>query len=209
MASTKFRDRKYMLLLYPDNESHCKAMENIAKNYDYCSILHDRDTFTKQDEEINPDHKAGKPKKAHWHIVLKFKDAVWNTALAKDLGIEEKFIEKAKNLDRALAYLLHYYDTDKEQYCIEEVDGPLQVRLHEILNKEEKTEGEKVGELIEWITSRESRITVTEFARYCAVNGFWSEFRRSGAIFCKIIDEHNHFQTIALAERSNEREKNK
>lgn len=61
----------------------------------------------------------------------------------------------------------------------------------ESINKVEKSEGEKVVELIEFIKNYDGRLSITEFASYCAQNGYWAEFRRSGAIFCKIIDEKN------------------
>ena len=38
------------------------------------SPLHDKDVWTEADELENPEHKAGTPKKAHWHVVLSFKN---------------------------------------------------------------------------------------------------------------------------------------
>ena len=46
-------------------------------------------------------------------------------------------------------------------------------------------------ELIQFIRQLEKILSITEFAEHCAKNGYWSEFRRSGAIFVKIIEEHN------------------
>lgn len=116
---------------------------------------------------------------------------MWSSAICKDLGIEQKFIEDVKKFDNAMLYLIHYNDQDKAQYSPNEVFGNLNTRLVEIINKGEKSEGEKVVELLEFIKCQDGRITITEFASFCAENGYWAEFRRSGAIFCKIIEEHN------------------
>lgn len=191
MSKEKYRSRVHMLLLYPEDQTHVKALEKIKQSYDYACILHDKDIWTEEDEKLNPDHKQGIQKKAHWHVVLRCSNATWSTAICKDLGIEHNYIEDVKKFDNALQYLIHYNDTNKTQYTTDEVQGSLKQKLLESINKVEKSEGEKVTELIEYIESNENYITITDFAKYCAVNGYWSEFRRSGAIFCKIIDEHN------------------
>lgn len=180
MSKEKYRSRVHMLLLYPDNQSHVDAMEKIKQSYDYAAILHDKDV----DED-------GVIKKSHWHVVLRFQQACWSSAICKNIGIEHNYIEDVKKFDNAMLYLIHYNDSNKAQYDAKEVFGNLSVKLNEIINKGEKSEGEKVYELIVYIESRTGRITVKEFSKYCALNGYWAEFRRSGAIFCKMIEEHN------------------
>lgn len=187
----KYRGRVHMLLLYPDNESHVEALAKISKSYDYAAVQHDKDTWTEEDEKKNPEHRTGELKKAHIHVVIRTSNATWNTALCKDLGIEEKFCEQAKNIDNALQYLIHYNDTDKTPYALDDVFGSLKTKLVESINKVEKSEGEKVVELLQFIREYDGRLTITDFAEYCAKNGYWAEFRRSGAIFVKIIEEKN------------------
>ena len=177
----KYRSRSHMLLLYPENVDHMKAYEIIQKSYDYASILHNKDVT--EDGEI---------KKEHIHIVVRFPQPRWSSAICKDLGIPENYIEEVKKFENALQYLIHYNDLDKAQYNLDDVQGPLKKRLAESLNKIEKSEGEKVTELIQFIQTYDKKLTITEFAKFCAYNGYWSEFRRSGAIFCKIIEEHNN-----------------
>ena len=191
MAIEKYRARVHMLLLYPDNESHVDVLSKITKSYDYAGITHDRDTWTEEDEKKNPEHKAGDLKKEHIHIVLRTPNATWNTAICKELGLEEKFCEQVKNIDRALQYLLHYNEPDKTQYSLEDVYGGLRSKLAESIQKQEKSEGEKVVELIDYIEKQEKAITIKAFATHCAKNGYWSEFRRSASIFLKIIEDHN------------------
>ena len=189
----KYRARVHMLLLYPDNENHVEVLSKIMKSYDYAGITHDRDIWTADDEKKNPEHKAGEMKKEHIHIVLRTPNATWNTAICKELGLEEKFCEQVKNIDRALQYLVHYNEPDKTQYSIDDVYGGLRTKLAESIQKNEKSEGEKVVELIKYIQECDKHISITQFAEYCAKNGYWAEFRRSGAIFVKILDEHNQY----------------
>lgn len=195
MSINKYRSRTHMLLLYPEDVTHSTALDRIQFSYDYAMILHDKDVFTLEDEAKNPEHKAGTYKKAHYHVILRFNQAKWNTALANELGIDDNYIEEVKNFNNALMYLIHYNDTDKTQYNINEVKGNLKTRLQEVINKNEKSEGEKVADLIQFIKSYNGYISVTDFAEYCALNGYWAEFRRSGAIFCKIIEENNNKYT--------------
>lgn len=191
MKKEKYRGRVHMLLLYPDNAEHMEALDKLSKSYDYAGIVHNKDTWTEEDEKANPEHKAGELKKDHMHIVVRTQNATWNTALCKDLGIEERFCEQARSIDNALQYLIHYNDNDKAQYSIDEVFGNMRTKLLEGINKSQKSEGEKVVELINYIEQYEGYLSLTEFANYCAKNGYWSEFRRSGSIFIKIIEEHN------------------
>lgn len=191
MSKEKYRSRVHMLLLYPDNSKHCEAIEKIKKSYDYALILHDKDYFTAEDEKKNSEHAQGLIKKEHWHIVLRFNQAVWSSAICKELDIEHNFIENVKRFDNAIQYLIHYNDSDKYQYSVDEVQGNLKSKLIESISKIEKSEGEKVFELIEHIEKQENKISIKSFASFCAQNGYWAEFRRSATIFIKIIDEHN------------------
>ena len=180
MAIENYRSRVHMLLLYPDNEKHVNAVEKIKQSYDYALILHNRDVT-----------ENGELKKEHWHCVVRFKNAVWSLAICKELGIDQNFIENVKRFDNALQYLIHYNDSDKAQYSIDEVLGNLKQKLVESINKLDKSEGEKVLELIEYIETQDQRISIKSFANFCAQQGYWAEFRRSASIFIKIIDEHN------------------
>lgn len=176
----KYRARVHMLLLYPDCEPHVKAIEIIKKSYDYAMILHDKDS----DEN-------GELKKPHYHVVLRFNQAVWNTSIIKELGIEPNYIEKVGNVNNALEYLVHYNEPNKYRYDLTEVQGTLRTKLAESIAKSEKSEGEKVVELIDFIEQQTEKISLKAFARHCATTGYWAEFRRSGAIFINIINEHN------------------
>ena len=180
MTKEKIKSRVYCLLLYPDCEAHMKALAIIERSYEYALILHDRDKL-----------ENGEMKKPHYHVVMRFTQARYASAICKELGIEENYIEKAKSFPNALLYLIHFNDSDKEQYDIALVKGTLQNRLKQEVSKIDKTEGEKVLELIDFIDSIAEPITYNELIRYCASNGYFSELRRSSVLWVKALEEHN------------------
>lgn len=64
------------------------------KRWAYC--MHDKDVYSAQDEEDNPEHEEGKEKPRHWHIVMQCGSAVEIGTIAKWLGIAENFIDIPK-----------------------------------------------------------------------------------------------------------------
>lgn len=176
----KFRARTFCLVLYEEDETHRKAIEKIKKSYDYAMILHDKDT----DEN-------GAIKKEHYHIVIQFKNAKWNSSLAEELEIAENYIEEARNIKRALLYLVHFYDDDKYQYSINEVQGSLKKKIEQYLNGEGKSESEKVLEILDEIDKTDDHIHFQAFVRHIAKIGYWDVYRRSASIINHYIDIHN------------------
>lgn len=109
--SQKFRDRKFVMVLYPEDPTHAAAMEKLKSGgYNFAAIKHDKDVT-----------ENGEKKKDHWHVVVRFKNAVWNTSIAKDLGITPNYLEACKDVDSALLYLVHFGNEDKFQYEYEAV----------------------------------------------------------------------------------------
>ena len=178
----KFKSRSYCLVLYEEDETHRKAIEIIKQNYDYAMICHDKDI----------DEASGELKKVHYHIVLRFDNPKWNTALSSELGIEPNYIQESRSLKRSLLYLIHFYDENKYQYSVNCVEGPLKKRLEEFLQNEGKTESEKVLEILEEIDSIDFSIDIRVFVKKKKKKGYWDVFRRSTGIFIRYLDEHNH-----------------
>ena len=89
----------------------------------FAYILHDKDTYTKDDEKKNPEHKAGTLKEPHWHICLQFKDSQNTKYVAKWFDIEEQYVNKSSSghYEDMLLYLIHKNSSEKFQYCIDEV----------------------------------------------------------------------------------------
>lgn len=180
----KFRDRKFCAVLYPEDATHVDAIEKLKSGgYNFAAILHDKDVY--EDGE----HK-GELKKPHWHVVIRFKNAVWNTAIAKELGIQPNYLESCANVDAALLYLVHFGNEEKFQYEYESVFGPLRVRLATLLA--EPDEGSRVLSLIDIIDSCPGPIGYTELIRKAVAAGVYADLRRMGTLGVKILQEHNY-----------------
>lgn len=181
MATEKFRDRKFCLLLYPlEDESHKNAIDIIKRSYDYAMITHDSDL-----DEV------GNLKKSHTHLVIRFNNPVWNSALAKDLGIEINYIQKCRSLERSLLYLVHYNEPDKFQYDIRKVQGNLKQKLLNYIKNSGKDESEKVLDLLDYIDSYVGCLDEQDFVRYVATNGMYDIYRRSTVTFIRALQKHN------------------
>lgn len=181
MATEKFRDRKFCLLLYPlEDETHKNAIDIVKRSYDYAMITHDSDL----DEE-------GNLKKSHTHLVIRFNNPVWNSALAKDLGIEINYIQKCRSLERSLLYLVHYNEPDKFQYDTRKVQGNLKQKLLNYIKNSGKDESEKVLDLLDYIDNYVGCLDEQDFVRYVATNGMYDIYRRSTVTFIRALQKHN------------------
>lgn len=175
----KFRDRKFRLLLYPDDPTHANAVSILSSSGTrFACILHDRDT---EDD--------GTPKKPHWHIVIKYPHPRWNTALAKDLGIAENYIKPCDNLDGALAYLVHFGYPEKFQYEVTEVFGPLSPAVSKVCLEDDINM--RVLNLVQLIDDTPGFITYRELLIAVCNNALYGEFRQLGVGIKYLIDEHN------------------
>ena len=88
-------------------------------------ICHDKDTYTKEDEEKNPEHKAGTMKEPHWHIILVFYEGQQQQLkyVAAWFGQQPERVQKIKSrrVEDAFLYLIHQNAPDKYQYDPSEV----------------------------------------------------------------------------------------
>ena len=179
----KYRDRKFCALLYPEDPTHTAAIEKMKSGgYNFAAILHDRDVYEDGDNK-------GETKKAHWHVVMRFKNAVWNTAVAKELGIEPNYLQECRNVDSALCYLIHYGNDEKFQYEYESVFGPLKLRLASLLT--DTDEGTRAMNIVEIIEATPGFIGYTELLKKAVAAGLYSDLRRMGHFATGLIREHN------------------
>lgn len=185
----KFKDRKYVAVLYPEDSTHAAAMEKLKSGgYDFAAILHDSDVY----EEDGKDYKKGDLKKPHWHIVIRFSpNALWNTAVAKDLGIEPNYLEKCRNMNRSLLYLVHRDNPEKFQYDLSQVFGS--EAMISVLSKllTEEDEGLRVLSIVKMVEDEPGIISPTEMLKKACKDGYYGEFRRMGMWSHIIIQEHN------------------
>lgn len=183
----KTKKRNWTMLLYPDDPSHVEAMATLEKGgYKYVAILHDQDTW--QDGE-SENHVAGETKKEHWHVVLKFPQARYNTAVAKELGIKENYMEPCANFDNACLYLVHANAEEKHQYDPTSLFGNLVSYVNKLLLDDD--EGSRVLEIVKTIDATPGRALYRDILVWSCKNGLYGEFRRLGSGVKWLIDEHN------------------
>lgn len=183
----KWRDRKFRMVLYPEDMTHVEAIEKLQMGgYNFVAMLHDKDVAD-DGETI---------KKAHWHIVIKFKNAVWSTAIAKELGITPNYLDDCANLDAAILYLVHYSQPEKFQYPYEEAFGPLKVKLASLLA--DTDEGTRAISICDLIDAEPGFISYSDAIRKTALAGLFGDFRRLGSLGVGLINEHNRvvFQSL-------------
>lgn len=97
-----------------------KLTKGIVTKYVYC--IHNKDTYTMEDEKKNPEHKEGMLKKEHIHIFVKLKEARKPADIAKWFGLAENTIQflKQKIFDKACLYVIHANAPEKYQYSVDE-----------------------------------------------------------------------------------------
>lgn len=185
----KWRDRKFRLLLYPDDPSHSEAMARLKHDgYSFCAILHDKDTWADDDDGVTPEL-IGTIKKPHWHVVVKFPNPVYNQPFANKLGITTNYIRVCDSLDKALLYLTHETYPSKYQYDIEECFGDLKVRLAALLADED--EGTRALKILDIIRNSPGTVTFTEVFEKAIKAGLYGDFRRMGNGVSWLIRDHN------------------
>lgn len=179
----KFRSRNFVAVLYPEDETHAACIEKLKTGgYNFAAILHDRDVY--EDGE-----NKGETKKAHWHIVVRFKNAVWSTAISKELGIASNYLENCRDVDSALLYLVHYHNPEKFQYEYEQVFGPLSVKLATLLV--DTDEGTRALQICDIIENSPGCIGYSELLRKACAAGLYADLRRMGTFAVHLIYEHN------------------
>lgn len=179
------RSIHWALVLYPNEDpTHNFALEYIKENYSkYAYIMHDKDLL-----------EDGSSKKLHYHIVISFNNYRWRNAIASELGITPNYIEKIRNLENALKYLIHYNNSNKYQYAIEEVQGTLRHKLENYINTQDKTESEKVLELLQYIESQKTYLRLSDFIKFVCDSNLYDIYRRSATTFVKLLEEHNYYK---------------
>lgn len=150
--------------------------KGITSNYvqDWFYILHDKDTYTEDDEKKNAEHKAGTLKKAHYHIYLSLKDSTNIKYIAAAFCVPENFVcrVKGKWVD-AMLYATHRNSPDKHQYDDTEIISNFDFSTARDKEAKKKNDNKRLDEIIEKIASGEIReynyfkhITEKEYVMY-------------------------------------------
>lgn len=190
----KTRCRTFDLLLYEEDETHRSCLEKLAAGYKYIAILHDRDRWS--EEETLPDGvQAGDLKKPHWHVIVRFPQSRWNTALAKELGIAENYIQKCNSYEGSLLYLVHYGLPNKFQYSIEDCKGNLIKDLEKALDTECDID-EKISDVLDILDDNEFW-TMRAFLEEAVRRKRGGMALRMAGLLGTIINEHNRHNELA------------
>lgn len=172
-----FKSRNFNLLLYPDDPNHMEALRYISSNFQYVGCLHDKDL----DDN-------GALKKPHYHIILRFRENRWCSALANELGITENYLQKTGRFSSSAQYLLHVGCEGKHLYDRSELIGPLADSVCRIIDGDD--ENSRILAMLDLIETC-GHLTPSQAMRLFAVNGYYSDFRRMGNLALRLLDEHN------------------
>lgn len=187
--SDKIRCRNFDLLLYDEDETHKACLEKLSTGYKYIAIKHDKDRWTEEDT-LPEGVQAGDLKKAHWHVIIKFPQARWNTAVAAELGIATNYIQRCVSYDGSLLYLVHHGMPHKYQYPVTECIGTLMKDLEKVLNNETDL-NERVMDVLDILDERPTWTTRAFLTEACSRKRI-GEALRLGGLLTAVIAEHNH-----------------
>lgn len=173
------RSRNWCLVLYQDDDTHTGCLNRLTRGYNYVGILHDADLT-----------EDGEPKKNHYHIVLKFPQARWRTAVAEELGIEPNYLQVCRSLDGAYCYLTHFGLPNTHQYNHEELFGTLYKDACKAM-QQETDQNERVLTLLALIDSQ-GVLDEWKLIELACRNGLYGDLIRMGSLVSKLIELHNY-----------------
>ena len=175
----RYKAKTHLVELYTDSDSWNSAYDKLLLMDNVAYIHHNADGC-----------------KEHIHAVVCTVNQTYNTSLAKQLGIECKWIQQVKDRNSILRYLIHLDNPDKHQYQEEEV--LFTSKYMEDLFKTacnvgvKESEDSKVIRLLDMLDGMHERLTYTQFVRLACENGLYDVVRRSNYLMCKILDEYNN-----------------
>lgn len=185
------------ILLYPDCDGHVNAFAKILKRYDYTYILHDKDTIESELEEHNllggldgeelTEEDKELLKKKHYHILLHLPLKREPTQIAKELMIQQRFVQRVSSRDAMLMYLVHtglYY---KHQYSPDEVFSNRPSLFREALAKY-STDTEKLLKCIDIIQNKNC-FTYTFAMQMLAREGLTAFALKYSSTIQRFVDE--------------------
>lgn len=162
------RARAWTAMAYPESVSP-DWLDKLSEQLVECLVspLHDQDVWTAEDEAENALHKAGEPKKAHWHIVLSFKNpTTYETAkeVFDTIGAVTPPEPKAKVKDfkQMARYLCHLDQPSKHRYDTADVKSFGAIDYPALVMS-----GQDEDELLDEIEQFLDDNCVTSFRQFC------------------------------------------
>lgn len=208
MAGTRI-DNVFTAMIYPNEDpTHKAAMVKLRSGllgkWEYYAIEHDKDMWTKEDEDINPEHKEGEAKKAHTHVVVFTRRKIAINTFANALGIAKNYTSYTNDVEGDMLYLTHdgSRGEGKYKYNTEAVETNSKIDYTTRVNKEasrDLTEDEKFDIIVDTIDSLcdecwetgVCRVTIGDVMRAVRKQSLGTYLSRNHQFFDKIIAEAN------------------
>lgn len=187
------RSRNFTIVLYPEDRTHVEALECIKKQFSYAYILHDKDTYEKDQTNENTgeiEHKKGEIKKAHWHVLITFVNPRSDTTIKEIIGNEKIHIEKSSFYQMA-RYLIHMDNPNKYQYKKQDIETNIKERIENALKREYDKEEEKSRILLDYIfkESNKSVLTFKQLTQFAIDNDCLGELIKRSYFYNQFCDK--------------------
>lgn len=189
------------LLLYPDCDGHAQALAKVMSKWDYTYILHDKDEFEVDDVDMHggasdgdilTEEDAERLKKKHYHVLIHLPMQKEATQVAKELKLEQRFVQRISDRTAMLCYLIHTGMYDKYQYKPEEVHSNRPSLFREALNSI-NTNTEKLERMITIIQNK--KCVTTTFALKVLAREGMTDFALKHFNVVKTLVEENYNET--------------
>lgn len=181
------RSRTWMLLLYPDNPEHKAVLDGklFELDWNFAGRVHDKDEGVKE----------------HHHVVVLFKDGRKNADVASDLGIDKRWLRAWDRQKKALRYLCHKDNPEKFQYSPDGIYGTIAEKAVGACSKgSELSEAQAVKEVTQFLREYDGYLSMSEFINVMADRGCFAVVRRMGNFALRLLDEHNNYVKMRIAD---------
>lgn len=173
------KSREWEVVFYDDNEAHIEELKTLIKEKNVVGAYHDRDL--KED---------GTPKKAHYHIYIKFENTSTLGSVEKLIPNHETNLIKAiKSFRGACRYLLHLDNPEKAQYDETSLVG--NVSLAKRYLQSDDVECEAVRKILTFIDTSDDVLFDKDVLFWCCSENLYSVYRRGAYLFSRVIEQHN------------------
>lgn len=151
---------------------------------EYAYILHDNDVFSESD--CTDSSQIGQPKKPHFHIIMRFDNQRYLSAVYPELGVTFNSLQVKGVFKKSIQYLVHFNHPHKFQYSVKDIVSNIDLDKYFTVTDSECRD---IPIIIQAIKDNDI-CTVTELMSYCASHNLYASYRRSQASFIKVINEH-------------------
>ena len=188
------RARNFFIELYPDNSEHMAVFDKLNKSYNTVGILHNCDVYEKErkNEAGEIVNGIGELKKEHYHIIVAFDNQRYLNGVAKEIGLEKRFIQKVDSFKKVARYLIHLDNEEKYQYNIDDVFGtPDMIAKVKKCCAEEQSLSNIAFELIHIIDSTDDYISEGQLFRIICTLGYCCYYNRLQRGLHGVLYDHN------------------